>query len=578
MRKTTVIALDVVNFSKLMSQSPEITVEVLSARRKIIHKLIHKYNGSVFNEAGDSILSEFSESEKAAKCAMDIQVEMARINIGSSPERKMLYRAGINYGDVMDADGNVFGDTVNVAARLEAASSPEGVYISQSAYNNVNEKTAKNFKFLGNLSLKNIPNAVKVHVWTPENQVGRYGVSNTSKVSNTETIPGSLAVLELKNLSSDEEQKYFCEGVSEELINSLSRYKSLRVTSSNASFSFSVGQNSPKEIGEALSVKYVLSGSVRSTSSRIRINIKLDNTENNQTIWSEKFEASKDDIWDLEENLASSVAYQIVGQVEADEIRSSANRPPENARAYDLVLKGLKHHRNSLISYEDAKKAYSLFNRAVELEPNYPRALAWSVCSMANLYSWDSKVFPENWLIDATKRIETALELDPDDAEANRIMGSIKLEKGNFDESIAHHKHAADLCPSDLYISSKLCMVLMYDGRLDEAEAELMRAKEINPTGSDLLYEVEGVLKFWQNSFCESRRLLNQIRITTPIHLIFIAAAEYHLGEVNSAKQRIKKIEHDFGISVHRIFASENYTNDEMRAKLAPLFPIKQVA
>ena len=578
MRKTTVIALDVVNFSKLMAQCPEITVEVLSARRKIIHELIHKYNGSVFNEAGDSIVSEFSESEMAAKCAIDIQVEMTRINIGSAPERKMLFRAGINYGDVMDADGNVFGDTVNVAARLEAASSPEGVYISQSAYNHLNEKTAKNFKFLGNLLLKNIANEIEVHVWAPENKVGRYGASNTSKVSNTETIPGSLAVLELKNLSSDEEQQYFCEGVSEELINSLSRYKSLRVTSSNASFSFSAGQNSPKEIGASLSVKYVLSGSVRSSFSRVRINIKLDNTENNQTIWSEKFEASKDDIWELEENLASSVAYQIVGQVEADEIRSSANKPPENAGAYDLVLKGLKHHRNSLVSYEDAKKAYSLFNRAVELEPNYPRALAWSVCSMTNLYSWDPNVFPDNWLSDATKRIETALELDPDDAEANRIMGSIKREQGNFDESIAHHRHAADLCPSDLYISSKLCMVLMYDGRLDEAETELLRAKEINPTGSDLLYEMEGILKFWQNKFAESKRLLNQIRITAPIHSVFIAAAEYHLGETNSAKQRIQKIENDFGISVNRVFSGESYTNDEMKAKIAPLFPIKQVA
>jgi TolB-like protein len=174
-------------------------------------------------------------------------------------------------------------------------------------------------------------------------------------------VPGSLAVLELKNLSSDEEQQYFCEGVSEELINNLSRYKSLRVTSSNASFSFSDGKHSPKEIGAALSVKYVLSGSVRSAATRIRITIKLDNTETNQTIWSDKLEASKDDLWDLEESLASSVAFQIVGQLEADEMRSSANKPPENAKAYDLVLKGLKHHRSSEISHDDAKKGVQSF-------------------------------------------------------------------------------------------------------------------------------------------------------------------------------------------------------------------------
>ena len=466
---------------------------------------------------------------------------MARLNIGSTPNRKMLFIAGINNRDVMDADGNVFGDTVNVAARLEAASSPEGIYISKSAYRNLSKETEKNFRLLGDLALKNIPNEIEVYFWNNINKAARYSSSNTEKVSEAETVPGSLAVLELKNLSSDEEQQYFCEGVSEELIKNLSRYKSLRVTSSNASFSFSDGKHSPKEIGAALSVKYVLSGSVRSAATRIRITIKLDNTETNQTIWSDKLEASKDDLWDLEESLASSVAFQIVGQLEADEMRSFANKPPENAKAYDLVLKGLKHHRSAEISHDDAKKAYSLFNRAVELEPNYPRALAWSVCSMANLQSWDPTVFPENWIDEAIERIETALEIDPDDAEANRIMGSMQRAKGNFDVSIAHHRHAAELCLSDLYISSKVCTVLMYDNRLEDAEAELQRGKEINPTGSDLLFEIEGTLRFCKGEYAESKRIFTRIKILSPISSVFIAASEFYLDEKESAAQRVKK-------------------------------------
>lgn len=578
MRKTTIMALDVVNFSKLMAAFPEATVETLSARRKITHALITDHDGNVFNEAGDSIVSEFKAGEMAAKCAIAIQLEMARLNIGSTPDRKMSFRVGINYGDVMDADGNVFGDTVNIAARLEAASSPEGIYISKSAYNSLGQEIGKSFRLLGDLDLKNIPNKIEVYFWNNVNKAARYSASNTEKVSDAETVPGSLAVLELKNLSSDEEQQYFCEGVSEELINNLSRYKSLRVTSSNASFSFSDGKYSPKEIGAALSVKYVLSGNVRSTATRIRITIKLDNTKTNQTIWSEKLEASKEELWDLEESLASSVAFQIVGRLEADEMRSSANKPPENAKAYDLVLKGLKHHRSSEISYEDAKKAYSLFNRAVELEPNYPRALAWSVCSMANLQSWDPTIFPENWLDEAIDRIESALELDPDDAEANRIMGSMQRAKGNFDVSIAHHRHAAELCPSDLYISSKLCTILMYDNRLAEAEAELRRAKEINPTGSDLLFEIEGTLQFWKGEYAESKRIFTQIRIPSPISSLFIAADEFYLGDKESAAQRVQKIETDFAVSIQRLFAGESYRSDEMKAKIAPLFPIRQVA
>ncbi len=578
MRKATVMALDVVGFSKMMGENPETTVETLSARRKNVHALIKNHNGKVFNEAGDSIVSEFASSEPAALSAIDIQTDMARLNMGSAANRKMLFRIGIHHGDVMDSDGNVFGDTVNIAARLEAASSPEGVYISKNAQENLTAKTKENFEYVGPISLKNISERTEVFVWSPGHQTGRYGFSDTEKISEPEVVPGSLAILELKNLSSDEEQQYFCEGVSEGLINTLSRYKSLRVTSSNASFSFSAGKHSPKEIGTALSVRYILSGSVRSTTSRIRINIKLDNTETNHTIWSEKFESSKDDLWDLEENLASSVAYQIVGQVEADEIRSSANKPPEDARAYDLVLKGLKHHRNSITSYDDAEKAYTLFSRALELEPNYPRAMAWKVCSMANYQNWDPNAFPDTWIDDADLLIERALEIDPDDAEANRIMGSIQRAKGNFDLSIRHHKHAAELCPSDLYISSKLCEVFMYDGRLEETEKELTRAKEINPTGSDLLLQIEGTLKFWQEDYTTSRILLNEIRIPSPMTLFFIAAAEFYIGEKETAKTRMAKIESDYGIPVQRLFDGESYRLEDMKAKIAPMFLIKQVA
>ena len=578
MRETSVMALDVVGFSKLMGDNPEITLETLSDRRKIIHEIISSYEGRVFNEAGDSIVSEFPSNDAAARSAIDIQTEMSRLNMGSVAERKMLFRAGINSGNVIDSEGNVFGDTVNVAARLEAASSPEGVYISKIAHRTLGSEIAEKFVYLGALSLKNISSKVEVYLWTPGYQLGRYGSSDTVRVSEATTLPGSLAVLELKNLSSDEEQQYFCEGVSEELINTLSRYKSLRVTSSNASFAFSDKKYSPKEIGAALSVKYVLSGNVRSGGNEVRIGIKLDNTETNQTIWSEKFESSKEELWDLEEKLASSVAYQIVGQVEADEIRSAANKPPENAGAYDLVLKALKHHRNAGVSFEDAKKATSLFNKALELDPNYPRALAWSVCSTSWLESWDPKSVPENWLDEGIKKIERALEIDPDDAESNRIMGSIQRSKGNFEVSIAHHKHAAELCPSDLYISSKLSEVLMYDGRLEEAQAELNRAKEINPTGSDLLYEIEGVLKFWQDDYVASRQLLGKIKMPSPVACIFMAAAEFYSGNREASNQRVEGIEREFGLTVQKLFAEESYRLETMKAKITPVFPIRQVA
>ena len=148
MRETSVMALDVVGFSKLMGENPEITLETLSARRKVIHEIICSHEGRVFNEAGDSIVSEFPTNEAAAQSALDIQTEMVRLNMGSVAERKMLFRAGINYGEVIDSDGNVFGDTVNIAARLEAASTPEGVYMSETAHKTLNPEMSEKFSYL----------------------------------------------------------------------------------------------------------------------------------------------------------------------------------------------------------------------------------------------------------------------------------------------------------------------------------------------------------------------------------------------------------------------------------------------
>ena len=170
------------------------------------------------------------------------------------------------------------------------------------------------------------------------------------------------------------------------------------------------------------------------------------------------------------------------------------------------------------------------------------------------------------------------MEIDPDDAESNRIMGSIQRSKGNFEVSIAHHKHAAELCPSDLYISSKLCEVLMYDGRLEEAQAELDRAKEINPTGSDLLYEIEGILKFWQDDYVASRQLLGKVKMPSPVASVFMAAAEFYSGDKEASNQRVASIERDFGLTVQKLFAGESYRLDTMKAKIAPIFPIRQVA
>lgn len=172
---------------------------------------------------------------------------------------------------------------------------------------------------------------------------------------------------------------------------------------------------------------------------------------------------------------------------------------------------------------------------------------------------------------DALKSVEKALELDPDDAEANRIMGAMQLSNGNYEASLEHHRHACSLCPSDLYIAAKHCKVLMYDGRLDAAQNELDRATKINPTASDLLYEIEGVLKFWQHDHQASNDIFKRIKFPDPIISVFEAANNYHLGRIDLAAQKVAEIEADYGLSVERLIQDEPYRKEEMKSMLEPI-------
>ena len=294
---SAIFASDVVGFSKMMAVNEQLTLEILNERRKIIDSLISDHRGRIFGSAGDSVLAEFSSPIRATECAVKIQEQMDSLNSAAATTEKMVFRIGINVGDVMVTEENLFGDAVNVAARLESAANPAGICVSKSVFDLINRKLMVAFEDAGALELKNIAQPIQAYFVTPggSNRFLEHDEKLTEKKIES-AAPGSIAVMLFRNLSKDEEQGYICEGFSEDLVSSLSKYSKLLVLAGNASFSYHDKSSSPNQVGRELGVRYILEGSIRKLGSKIRISSKLIGTDKEHTIWPpEKYPSGRRD-------------------------------------------------------------------------------------------------------------------------------------------------------------------------------------------------------------------------------------------------------------------------------------------
>ena len=557
---TTILALDVVEFSKLMSFDEHRTLVNLQARRKIIDPLIEIRGGRIFNTAGDSVLAEFSNPVDAVECAVQIQNKSVAINNNSDEADKMSYRIGLNMGEVLISDGDLFGDAVNIAARLESQAICDGLCISESIFKMVNMKVKVSYEDAGELNLKNIAQPVRAYnvLKCKGATRGLMSADSEPKVAVKSIEPGSLAVLLFKNLSKDEEQGYFCEGFCDDLISALSRHKNLLVSASNASFTYSGKDKTNHEIGEELGVRYIVDGKVRKMGTRMRISVSLVSAREDKIIWSDNYDTTLDDIFDVQDAIVQSTVAKLVGKVESDQVKQLANKKPEVMEAYDLVLKGLEYHRKSSVCAENNRKALSLFTKATEVDPNYARAFAWKTCSLANNSEWFPEDMPDNWMEDAFASVNRAMEIDPDDPEAHRILGAVKLMfEGDMEKAIYHHKKAIEICPSDTFHIARYAVLLSYLGEVDEALDQIDQALRINPFGSDLIFETQGVCKYLQNSFLEAIDAFKNMQVDTRISLFYAAACHKRLGNSEEASEKLQIAQVESGMDIEKFVATQ---------------------
>ena len=568
---TTVLALDVVGFSKSMSIDEDRTLVNLQARRKFVDQLIEQKGGRIFNTAGDSVLAEFPNPVDAVECGVQIQNKSVSINNQSDEADKMSFRIGLNMGEVLVSDGDLFGDAVNVAARLEAQAIPDGLCISESIFDLVNMKVKVSYEDAGELNLKNIGRPVRAYNVLKCRGATRGLISADAepKVFIPQAEAGSVAIMLFKNLSNDDEQGYFCEGFSEDLISALSRYKSLLVISSNASFSYSIKEKTVSQIGSELGVRYLLEGKVRKMGPKMRISVSLLSAEDENVIWSQNFDTTIDDIFDVQDEIVATIVAKLVGKVESDQVKKLANKKPDVMEAYDLVLQGLEFHRKSSVSAQNNKKALSLFTQATEVDPNYARAFAWKTCSLANNSEWFPNDMPPNWMEDAFASVNRAMELDPDDPEAHRILGAIKLMfEGDMDKAIFHHKKAIEICPSDTFHLARYSVLLSYLGKPEEAMGQIEKALRINPFGSDLMFETQGVCGYLLKNYNEALSSFKNMQIETRTSLFYAAACHNCLGQLEFAKNKLELAKTDSGMKIDKFVSTQLYQNEEISNEL----------
>jgi TolB-like protein/class 3 adenylate cyclase/Tfp pilus assembly protein PilF len=507
---TAILHADVVGFSRLMGEDEAGTHQALGELRRAIDPLITAHGGRIVGTAGDSLLADFSSVVDALNCAIEMQRAARTINDPIPPERRLELRIGVNLGDVIVDGDNIFGDGVNIAARLEALARPGTVCISQTVYDQVRNKLDLDYRPLGSHRVKNIGEPVRTYAVglpavVPLPRRGRrpviavagigglvvaglvawalhvgagwdpLGLSAAPKPVDVTTLAAptrlagrpSIAVLPFKNLSGDADQEFFSDGITEDVITALGRFSNLLVIAKSASFPLKDRNLPPFEVGRLLDARYLLEGSIRRAGDRVRVNVELTEAPTGVHVWSETYDGEVKDIFAVQDDIARRVVGAAAVRLTRFERERVLTKPTENLAAYEYVLRGREFLSHA--SRDKNDEAADLFQRAIDLDPNYAGAYAALGGSHfeAVVSGWTE------FLRDELDRAETlaqkALALDPSTTSAYRLLAIINMYKRRYDLALGQIDRALEINPSDAEIYSQRGIILVWAGRAAEA-------------------------------------------------------------------------------------------------------------
>ena len=548
-RLAAIFAADVEGYSRLMGADEVATLDALTARREILDGLIGTHGGRIANTAGDSVLAEFGSAVDAVRCAMEAQDALAKANSTLPEDRQINFRIGVHVGDVMVRAGDLFGDGVNIAARLQTLARAGGLCVSGVTYDQVRKILPLSFTDLGAQTVKNIEEPIRAYEVKAQGEAVSSALGEASSLGDGKPLAlpdkPSIAVLPFQNMSGDPEQEYFADGMVEEIITALSRIRWLFVIARNSSFTYKGRSVDLKQVGRELGVRYVLEGSVRKAGRRVRITGQLIDAQSGAHLWADRFDGSLEDIFELQDRVATSVAGVIEPALQAAETVLSARRPTDDLTAYDLYLRASPN----AFSWEKDRviEARELLSQALDRDPAYGPALALEAWCYLLLDVNDWTEERETIRRDGIALARRALQVG---AEEPNVMANAAFVLGYFGEDIDAAKRlverALSLNPSFAFGWLLSGFLNLWAGETDLATEHLEISLRLNPRDRRAFHLTGlGIAHCFNRRFDAAIENLLVSLEELPSYVAtyrFLASCYAHLGRLDEAREVVGRL------------------------------------
>jgi len=587
---TAILCADVFGYSRLMGENEEATLRTLSSHRKLVDSLIEQHHGRFVNSAGDSVLAEFASVVNAVQCAVDVQSTLKAENATLSPERRMEFRIGVNLGDVMVDGEQIYGDGVNVAARLESLAEPGGICISHTVHDQIKNKLSLNYEDLGPQTVKNIAEPVRVLRIMPEGGAAtrtattataqplrkhwRGGVFSLAGLvliaavivfvqhlslrppATTASIPPapspalalpdkpSIAVLPFANLSGDPQEEYFSDGITGDIITALARSPDLFVIDRASAFAYKGKLVRVEQVSRELGVKYVLEGGVQKAAGQLRVTAQLVDATSGAELWAERYDRPLGDVFSVQDELVRRIVTTMGLQLVLwDRTGFQRLRGTDNLEAYDYDLRGWQYFYTQ--TREGFPKARKMWEKAIELDPKYAEAYA----GVGEIYFFEAVFFQSSGssqaLDQAYQWAQKAIALNDSEPQAYMLLGSLDVTKRRYDQAISEGQRAVTLAPnsSDGYVW--LARILNFSGRPTEALVAAEKGVRLNPRHPGYCLIMVAGAYMCMGRFEEARSTFEQALVTQPndpaMHM-WLAVVDVELGRNDDARAEAAEV------------------------------------
>ncbi len=594
-----ILSADVKGYSRLMGEDEDFTVSTLTVYRKIMTALIDQHRGRVVDSPGDNLLAEFGSVVNALRSAWDIQQEIEARNKELPENRRMNFRIGVNLGDVIEEGERLYGDGINIAARLEGLAEEGGICISGTAYDHVKNKLPFRYDYQGEQGVKNIKEPVRVYRVAMESEgavrkagIKKYGSKRwqmaamgtgvlllvviavilfrdvfgpepaqekefASMEKLVTDLPGkaSIAILPFTNLSGDPEQEYFSDGITNDIITDLSKFRELLVIASNTVFTYKGKPVKVQRVSQELDVRYVLEGSVQKLGEKVRINAQLIDATTGHHMWADRYDRDLRDLFNLQDEIVQTIIRTLAVEIDEAERTRAMGKDTGNLKAYDYLLRGKEHlFRRTRSANREARR---MFEQAVKIDPRYASAYAGLGETYIVLMAHGWTEFPNQALGKAQDFARKALSLDESNAWAHALLGNVFIYRTQYDLAVSELQRAIELNPNDATSYSLLGMVMLWSGRLDDAVQALQITLRFDPNTTPGSFMFLGLSYYLKGQYEAAVSVLERGLIRRPdfpgIH-IALAAAYAKAGRLEEAK-----LEADAVLRLNPFFEVDSY-------------------